>query len=191
MVETIQKLAWYFAARMTFYHPYMDVGDMVGVGIAEALRVLPQWDRAKGKLTTFIGPRVQGAMQDAIRLYSKSRNRGVGYRDHRTTRFGRIEAAVDGPIDDILPGGERPVSRLELLDELAWVRRRVTRQEWLILILRFGAEHSQRHIAATLGLTGGRVSQIETNLRQRFNLGPAQKSGKRKFNPRNKPNANG
>jgi hypothetical protein len=143
-VARIRRWAWYWAGRLGYRHPYLDREDFAAIAVIEALRVLGQWEKDKGALATFLVPRMKGAIQNAQRDYRRSRRPAGSYRDHETLRFGQLAGADGRSVEDLLPGVPAASAPAEVADELAWLRRRVTRCEWLILVLGFGGGLSQR-----------------------------------------------
>ena len=165
----IRRLAGYWARRLNYRHPHLDYDDFTSIAVVEALRVMPQWDPNKGTLSTFLTPRIKGAIQHAWRMYRRSRQPAGSYRDHETIRYHGAETD-EATTENLLLSTQTPPSRLETLDELARLRRRITITQWLVLILRYGQGLSQRETGEVIGFHATRITQIERNLRERFGL---------------------
>lgn len=180
-LRTIQRLARRQAVRYIshasprFYsRALFDVDDLTSVAIIAALKILPQYDPSKGSLFSFLYARMRGAIKDEFRLYSHSRcdrlNRG--YRDYQTVRFNALaDALADDTmsVEELLPAEDAPVM-LDVREELEKVMRGLSKQEKLVLMLRYGQEMPMSVVGEALGLSESRVSQLITGLKKRFDL---------------------
>lgn len=179
---TVRKVyGWcvYFARKhCQFSTPTYDVGDLAAIAFLAALEHYPRWDARKGMLSTFLSPRIKGAIKDHIREYMRGRARGKVYKDHETTRFSVLEnylltQNIECDLEDIIA---RPTKSLdytmEVKEELdVWKKQNhITRKEWLVLIYYYGHNLPMDVIGAIIGISESRVSQINASLQERLHL---------------------
>jgi len=148
-------------------HTAYDADDLSAIGFIGALKAYPRWDKNKGGLSTFLKPRIKGAIQDYIRDFHKYRavEKGIksGNSKSNYVLFSSIEAKLTKPSsDDLLidTKAEDFVKRMEDVDEInKWAAKNsIIQKELVILYLRYGYEMSLDAIGKIIGVTEASVS---------------------------------
>lgn len=184
--KRIQGWAWAIAGTFHCAGGAFDREDLASIGVVRALKMYPRWDPKKGGLNTYMSHCIRSAIYDYLRAYTKSRCKHDGYLDHKTARFGSMEEWLSEHLKHHSNGGLAMMEVMEVMkgpnedgseafearDFLEQWRQRLSRREYLLLILRYGKGMTMREVGCVLGMEESRVSQIESRLRKRFDLPP-------------------
>jgi RNA polymerase sigma factor (sigma-70 family) len=173
--KRIQGWAWIIAGSFRCFGGVFDQEDLASIGTMQALRMLSRWDPEKGSLCTYMSYCIRGAILDYLRQYLKGKRKDKGYLEQNTFRFGvmmedwgddsdlLLDELMEGPNED----GSQAFEAREFLKQ--W-RQRLSRRDYLLLILRYGRGMTMSEVGRVLGCTQSRVSQLECRLRKQLGL---------------------
>ncbi len=183
-INLLYKQADRFASKYYKIGQIYDREDLVQIAMIAALSAAKRYDASQESLITFLYKRMKGAILDEIREYTKTRQKGNIFLDHKVVRFSQLrntvlESGEHGSIAEIIPSKEKePGYRLEIKDSLNNWRKRnnITKKEWLVLKLRIGKNLLQSDVGKIFGLhvrksSCPKICELEKKIFQKFSIG--------------------
>lgn len=135
-------------------------GDLIGAGTLGLIHALEHYEASRGvSFASYATPRIRGAMLDELRRLDRV-PRSVRERMHPAPASANAEPASDAvdPGEDV----ETALVREEDVAALAQAIAALDARQRAVLTLYYHEELRQHQIAAVLGVTESRVSQIRS-----------------------------
>jgi len=155
-IKSIYKLATKAASRYKRYGHVFDREDFVQIGVMAAIIAMKRYDSIKGGLSTYLMPRIKGAMFDTLREYMGSRRKRNEYQDSKTVRFSQLQTPELDCTERIIDKKQPPPDyTLEITEELQrWKElKKLSKREWTLIKMRIGENKSQGDVGRALGFS--------------------------------------
>jgi RNA polymerase sigma factor for flagellar operon FliA len=149
--------------------PALGSEDLAQNGFIAVLRAADRYDGSSGvPLGAYIQPRLMGSMRDSLRVESRQSLRALipvrAPFDKRQAAFSGPPGEFERPIELAASGAPEPDIKIRNNDARTLLIRALgvlDDRERLIVVEVFFGERPQREVAEQLGLTPGRVCQIQ------------------------------
>lgn len=158
--------ALFAKARGIPEHRFLDLDDLISAGTIGLLEAATRFDADRGvPFGAYCRRRIHGSMIVALRQTGLSRAEWLRLKAGAVVRtFVPLDTAYNQPSAINL---QRDLETTDAIEKIRTALRQLPTRERLVIRM-LVAEHSQRAIAPVLGVTPGRISQIQMRAQQRL-----------------------